>query len=80
VSNHNRFRCATSLSVNADRAQVQPARNRGPAGVSTVAALTSSVCINGMSIAAATVAAWSSGSSRQASRGLLLLAVSTRPR
>ena len=54
ASNHNWLSRLTCAWSSAESAHVQPARRRGPASVSTVPALSSTVCINGIGIAAAT--------------------------
>ncbi|BCO47248.1 hypothetical protein MINTM002_29220 [Mycobacterium intracellulare] len=68
AANHNRPSRATCSSSSADGAQVQLACRRGPSAESTVAALSSRVCINGMAVdAAARVTDQPSGTGRHMS-------------
>ncbi|GAB4652990.1 hypothetical protein MOKP58_42490 [Mycobacterium avium subsp. hominissuis] len=56
ASNHNRLNRFSCSSVSTERAQRQLACNCGPASVSMVPALSSTVCANGIGTAVATAA------------------------
>ncbi|CAG6933363.1 hypothetical protein PICSAR120_04296 [Mycobacterium avium subsp. paratuberculosis] len=81
ASNHNRLNRFSCSSVSTERAQVQLACNCGPASVSMVPALSSTVCPNGSGIAAAAALTDGlSGLRRQCSSDRSAAAPPSRPR